>query len=106
MIYAALDGSNSIRMPHLLRALALWDYCAASARYVFGDATGDPVADRILEALGFGELNRTAISHLFQRHTASSRIDQALNLLQSSKRAKREWRESDGGRPMEVWRLA
>jgi hypothetical protein len=29
----------------------LWDYAEESARYIFGDATGDPVADAILQAL-------------------------------------------------------
>ena len=32
-------------------ALALWAYCEASARFVFGEALGDPVADVILGLL-------------------------------------------------------
>jgi hypothetical protein len=32
-------------------ALTLWRYCDASARYIFGDLVGDPVADTILRAL-------------------------------------------------------
>jgi hypothetical protein len=34
-----------------LYALAVWDYCSASASLLFGDSTGDPIADRIREAL-------------------------------------------------------
>lgn len=35
----------------MLAALAVWDYCEASARYIFGDALGYPDADRILAEL-------------------------------------------------------
>lgn len=50
-IYAAIDCSGTIEDEHLTAALALWSYAEESARYIFGDATGDPVADDILEAL-------------------------------------------------------
>jgi hypothetical protein len=63
-IYAVMDESHSIQREHLEAALALWDYAEASARYMFGDATGDPVADQILEALraaGREGMSRTEI---------------------------------------------
>ena len=50
-IYAVLDCSSSIRLPHLQAALAVWDYCSASASLLFGPSTGDHTADRILEAI-------------------------------------------------------
>ena len=50
-IYALLDQSVLIRKPHLEAALAVWGYAEDSARHVFGDATGDPVADQIRTAL-------------------------------------------------------
>jgi hypothetical protein len=50
-LYAAFDCSTTVRVDHLRAALALWDYCFASARYILGDATGNPIADRIREAL-------------------------------------------------------
>ena len=40
-----------VREEHLRAGLALWQYCEDSARHIFGRATGDTVADRILEAL-------------------------------------------------------
>src|SRR5262249_4310160 len=40
-LYALLDMSAVVAVPHLLAALALWDYCEASARYLFGDELGD-----------------------------------------------------------------
>ena len=36
LIYALLDGSNKIEFGHLQAALAAWDYCFASAQYIFG----------------------------------------------------------------------
>jgi hypothetical protein len=61
-IYAVLDQSGEIRREHILAALAVWDYAEESARYIFGDASGDPEADAILDALrnaGTGGLTRT-----------------------------------------------
>ena len=51
MLYALLDCSAVIHVPHLVAALALWDYCEESARWIFGDTLGDPVADTILANL-------------------------------------------------------
>jgi len=50
MIFALLDLSDVIRVEHLTAALAIWEYCEASARYVFGESLGDPVADEIQRA--------------------------------------------------------
>ena len=51
LIYALLDEADQIEQVHLEAALALWSFCEASARYIFGDLTGDPLADEILRAL-------------------------------------------------------
>ena len=102
VIYATLEGADTIQLPHLMAALAVWEYCEASARYIFGDATGDPIADRILESLQFGELTRTQISNLLQRNASAARIAQALNLLLTTKRASFERRDTEG-KSVEVW---
>lgn len=104
VLYAALDGASEIRPPHLLAALAVWDYCEASARYIFGDALGDPAADRIQDALRQSPagMTRTNIYQLFSKHTPAARIEQALRLLQSSGRVRRESRDTEG-RPVEIW---
>src|SRR5437763_14431983 len=44
-LYALLDCSTVISRKHLEAALALWQYCENSARFIFGDDLGDPVAD-------------------------------------------------------------
>ncbi|MBI4796408.1 MAG: DUF3987 domain-containing protein [Deltaproteobacteria bacterium] len=85
MIFALLDGERLVRPQHLLPALAVWDYCEASVRYIFGQTLGDPVADTVLEALKAAPdgLTRTEVSHLFGRHETAHRIQQAIaELLQ------------------------
>src|SRR5215217_1842369 len=82
-LYAVMGESHKIERQHLLAALALWDYAEKSALYIFGHASGDPVADRIYNALraaGKDGMTRTEISHLFGRNRSSERIAQALSL--------------------------
>jgi hypothetical protein len=74
-IYAVLDCSHSIQLPHLQAALAVWDYCSASASLFFGTSTGDHTADRILEAVNASPngLSRKQMSALFHGHLSSDR---------------------------------
>src|SRR5580658_7510264 len=67
-LYALLDCSPIIGLPHLQAALAVWDYCSASASLFFGTSTGDHTTDRILEAINAstaGCLSRMQITALF-----------------------------------------
>lgn len=108
MIYAVLDCSSVIRGTHLQAALAVWKYCEDSARYIFGGALGDPIADSILTALQAGDgLTRTEISQLFSRNKTANQIDSALRTLQEYGRVRMERSKRDGdagGRPVERWR--
>jgi len=107
MLYALLDQSPHINAHHLKAALAVWEYAEASARYVFGTAVGDPVADDILRALRAnrdrGGLTRTEISGLFKRHKDAQAIGRALDLLQREKLADVRQDKKTVGRPVEVW---
>jgi hypothetical protein len=104
--YAMLDQTNVIGLVHLRAALAVWDYCEASARNVFGDAAGDPLADRILTALRAEgrPMSRTDISAALGRHTPSEAIDRALHVLREMGRV-RSHAVSTGGRPTEAWEV-
>ena len=105
-LYAVMDRRPAIQIAHLEAALALWRYAEASALYIFGDATGDRVADRIAAALEGepGGLTRTELINLFSRNESRERIDQALALLESLDRVRREVVRT-GGRPAERWSL-
>jgi hypothetical protein len=105
-LYAVMDQSYEITRGHLLAALALWDYAEQSARYIFGDATGDTEADKILEALqGAGQMGmtRTEISNLFNRNRRADQIARALENLLKLGRVRREPVNDTGGRAAEKW---
>jgi hypothetical protein len=104
LIYALLDKSKEIRAEHLKAALAVWDYCEASARNIFGDALGDPTADEILTTLRRSPegMSRTDISNHFKRHRSQAEIDNALALLESRGLARKQVIETRG-RPVERW---
>jgi hypothetical protein len=104
LIYALMDRSAVIRAPHLLAALALWDYCERSVYYVFGDELGDPMADDLLRLLRScpDGLTRNDIMNYLGRNQSSSRIGRALGLLLQHRLARRELEET-GGRQAERW---
>jgi hypothetical protein len=107
MVYALLDQSKHVKVPHLLAALALWDYCESSVKYIFGEAIGDPVADTIFSALKAAPdgLSRTAINNLFGRHQSSTRIQNAISELLKKGLITIETVET-GGRPGELIKLS
>lgn len=83
----------------------MWDYCEASARYVFGDATGDPVADQLLRQLrvaGTAGMTKTQISALFGRNRPAAAIDSAIALLDQL-RLITGHETPTAGRPATVW---
>jgi hypothetical protein len=104
LVYALLDGANVISTPHLLAALAAWDYCEASARFIFGDSLGYPEADRILKALRENPqgLTRTDVRDLFGRHQSEPVIQAALTALEERGLARRDTVQT-GGRAAERW---
>jgi hypothetical protein len=104
VIYAILDQSPLIRVEHLKAALALWDYCMRSAKYIFGSALGDPLADAILKTLRENPkgMDRTAIREYFSNNKSAEDIQGALLVLLENGLAKRE-SEKTSGRPREVW---
>jgi hypothetical protein len=105
-IYALLDCSTKITAEHHRAAMAVWNYCERSTRWIFGTATGNPDADRILQALrtaGREGLTRADILHgVFQRNINATRLDLALRVLSALGRAKPTKMET-GGRKAEQW---
>jgi hypothetical protein len=85
MIYALLDKTATIRHEHLTAALAVWQYCEASVRYLFGSTLGDTRADTLLAALqdcAPKGLSRKEVTHgIFQRNLRADELDRLLRLL-------------------------
>ena len=88
LLYALADRSLTVRRPHLEAALALWSYCADSVRYVFGEAMGDPTADRILSFLrtrGRTGAVKTEIHRLaLKGHGGAAKMNEALRTLEGA----------------------
>jgi hypothetical protein len=107
LVYALSMESPVIDEEHLAAALEAWRYCDDSARYLFGGATGDQVADRIARFLVSRfprAASRTEIRDLFDRHVRGERISAALDVLAARGVAARCDSEQGGGRPAEYWR--
>jgi hypothetical protein len=107
-VYAALGLSPVVRVEHLLAALAVWQYAEQSAYLIFGDRTGDMLADEILEALkdvGEEGMTRTEIHDLFGRHLKGRVLGAILRDLEAQRRIyKKKIPKGEGaGRPPEVW---
>jgi CHC2 zinc finger len=108
-IYALLDCSTEINVDHHRAALALWNYCDRSAKWIFATATGDSRADRILLALrvaGGNGMTQTEISErVFTRNVSSNALSDALRILHQSGQVKFT-KESTGGAPRKRWFIA
>lgn len=106
-LYALADGSSDIEVAHLDASLALWRYCLDSARYIFGDSLGNPVADDILVALqaaGASGVSRTEMSReVFGRNRSAREISRAIAVLHELGLARGELDRSGAGRPVERW---
>lgn len=104
-LYALLDCSEIITLEHLEAALALWKYSEDSAAYIFGNQTGNKLADAIYTALLGAEsgLTKTQIRDLFQRNQSAHQINAALKLLIELGKVE-VIEEKTEGRPREIYR--
>jgi hypothetical protein len=103
-LYAIADQSPLIKGDHLKAALALWKYCEDSARYIFGERLGDPMADELLSVLRSSStgMTRTEIMNWFGRNKKGAEIERALHVLERHNLACHA-REQTSIRPTERW---
>lgn len=104
LLYALIDGSSAIDLAHLDAALALWDYAAASVAWIFGDVSGDALADTLHAALAVHPqgMTRTEIRDLLGRNQTGTAVDAALATLARTGRAAAQ-RLTTAGRPAVLW---
>jgi hypothetical protein len=88
--YALADGSSTIEVVHLDAAYALWHYCRASAAYIFGDASGNPLVERVVQIVHEGStvtrgeedhdrgIARSELHKRLGSHTRGSDLDRAI----------------------------
>ena len=102
VVYALLDCTDTIRPEHLRAALAVWQYCEASARFVFGGQESDPVQQKIIDNLKMGPMTQTQINDLFGGHVSTTKLREKLEILsakgrigcrdeKTATRTKKEW---------------
>lgn len=86
MVFALTDGDYEIQPAHVLAADAIVNYSVDTVRHVFGDRSGDPVADKILRALEDAPdgLTRSEISGLLGRNQPADKITAALTSLEAA----------------------
>lgn len=103
LLYALLDGSPAIDVQHVEAAYALWRYSRASAARIWGDAVGNPLADRLLAALSSsgGRLTTDECHRALGRHVKGAELAELKQLLVRSGLA-REVIEQTAGGPREV----
>lgn len=106
MIYALLDGSEVIDQQHLQAGLAVWRYCAASARRVFSDTPTDPLAAQVLALLRACPtgMTKTEIHRALNNREKADKIVSTLAGLLMQCKIRRVKDDSNGpGRRAERW---
>jgi hypothetical protein len=104
MVFALLDSSVIIRTEHLQAAMAVWRYAEDSARYIFGDSTGDPLADKVLAIIRGGPVSLRDIHARTNRHLKAKEIGRVLGKL-SEMGVIKSAMVATGGRPAQQWSL-
>jgi hypothetical protein len=107
LLYSLMDPqAQLIEVDHLRAALAVWQFCDESARYIFGEADADPAVNRLMAALESGPKTRTELNALFSGHLSSDRITDILSRQQALGRiTMHRERSTGGGRLFEHWKL-
>jgi hypothetical protein len=106
LIYTLLDRSPRIERVHLDAALAVWTFCESSARYIFGDLIGEPLADeilRVLRQIGAGGMNRLDLYGMFFPSHSKDKIGAALVRLLTAGKVRREAQKGSHGLAGERW---
>lgn len=82
LLYAALDMSVEVRMEHLSAGLAVWEFCEASAQYVFRHTLDHPLAEKLKQIIiGRDGITKTDIHEALGRHESAKEVDSALHCL-------------------------
>jgi hypothetical protein len=108
LIYALLDKSAQMTLPHVEAAIAVWQFCEASAKYIFRELSSDHTANTILcelQRIRPDGLNRRSLMHeTLARHVSAYDLSCALQKLEAAGKIRCERNKPNGrGRPGEMW---
>lgn len=102
LLYALLDRSPAVDLPHLLAGEAVWDYAERSAMHIFGVSTGNRRSDQLLVLLADGAIDwKSAKQELGVRESAD--LQEAVDVLVGAGLATvQTLPRKGGGRPLRV----
>jgi hypothetical protein len=104
MIYALADGVDVIEVKHLQAAHAVWRYCEASARLIFGEEQADALTAEVHRLIcARPGLTKTGLLNAFNRNVPAKDIAGALVTLYGRGRIICALDKSGPGRPSERW---
>jgi Protein of unknown function (DUF3987) len=104
VLYDLCSASASIDTDHVTAALAVWSYCRSSAAFIFGDSLGNPLADKLLQALkdaGPDGLSGRQLDRAVGGHASKTELDAARDAL-SRRGLITTYTLDSGGRPILV----
>ncbi|MDQ0339701.1 hypothetical protein J2S00_002494 [Caldalkalibacillus uzonensis] len=109
-IYALLDMSPVVRVEHLKAALAVFEYCLESTKFIFGQPErfkDDERAKRLLIELKRNPqgMTRTEVSDLFNRNLSKQEIDNLVKKLSDAGYVTIKEIKRPTGRPVQVVKL-
>lgn len=86
-IYALFDRKHEVVLEHLQAAHTAWKFSEESCRDLFGEETGNIIADKILKALTIEDsLTRTEITcKALQNNSTRSELNKALSFLRAAR---------------------
>jgi hypothetical protein len=86
MIYSLLDGKKTIEISHLSSALAFWQYCEDSAKFIFSGWGSNPAVVKIMNYISTKPRSKTDLFRLFKNKIRKEMIDDSLKELIASGR--------------------
>jgi len=106
MLHALVDRYESkIEVVHLQTAVRIWQYCEASAVYIFGDREiRNPLTAKIMEMLDKKPMSLTEIYTSLGKHFESSAIQKTMKALLERNKVAVDCQKTSG-RPKTIYRI-
>ena len=99
LIFAVLNNSKVVGIPEIEAAIEVWNYCEASAHYLFSGVQSNSTQRKIIRALENADngLTKSDILDIFGRHKSAADVDEEMDELKKEGLV-RVTSESTGGR--------
>ncbi len=102
--YALLDGDSAIRSAHLQAAVAFWQFCDDSARYIFAGLGSGGREKTVLAALATGPKSQGELHKELGGHVKADQLNKVLARLETNVIIQHST-QATGGRRAKIWAL-